>query len=132
MKEKKIEIGELIKNKREALGYTMGQLSRMSGVDKAEISRIEKMERKNPNPITLKNLAKALNLDIIAIYREIGILDKTNDSFIEELTEILDNEGIKEMLELYLKDISYKAMIQGKTEEVKEIVQGLENIRKKL
>lgn len=125
-------IGEIIKERREELGYSFGKLSTLSGVDKAEISRIESGDRKNPNPLMIKKIAKTLELNIIEIYREMGLLDNTNEVFLSELLELLNNDDLIKILEIYQKEISYQAMINNKVNEIKDKVEGIQKIIDKI
>lgn len=121
-------IGKKIKEKREELGYSFGKLSNLSGVDRAEISRIESGDRKNPNPIMVKKIATALGMDIIELYEDMGLLESTDKVFLNEMMEILDSKDLVKILELYQKEISYEAIKQGKLEEVKEKLEGIQRI----
>ena len=121
-------IGKKIKEKREGLGYSFGKLSNLSGVDRAEISRIERGDRKNPNPIMVKKIASALGMDIIELYEDMGLLESTDKVFLNEMMEILDSNDLVKILELYQKEISYEAIKQGKLEEVKEKLEGIQRI----
>ncbi|MDH6459695.1 transcriptional regulator with XRE-family HTH domain [Fusobacterium sp. PH5-7] len=121
-------IGKKIKEKREELGYSFGKLSNLSGVDRAEISRIESGDRKNPNPIMVKKIASALGMDIIELYEDMGLLESTDKVFLNEMMEILDSNDLVKILELYQKEISYEAIKQGKLEEVKEKLEGIQRI----
>lgn len=121
-------IGKKIKEKREELGYSFGKLSNLSGVDRAEISRIESGDRKNPNPIMVKKIATALGMDIIELYEDMGLLESTDKIFLNEMMEILDNNDLVKILELYQKEISYEAIKQGKLEDVREKLEGIQRI----
>lgn len=121
-------IGKKIKEKREELGYSFGKLSNLSGVDRAEISRIESGDRKNPNPVMVKKIASALGMDIIELYEDMGLLESTDKVFLNEMMEILDSNDLVKILELYQKEISYEAIKQGKLEEVKEKLEGIQRI----
>lgn len=121
-------IGKKIKEKREKLGYSFGKVSNLSGVDRAEISRIESGDRKNPNPIIVKKIATALGMDIIELYEDMGLLESTDKVFLNEMMEILDSNDLVKILELYQKEISYEAIKQGKLEEVKEKLEGIQRI----
>lgn len=125
-------IGKKIKEKREELGYSFGKVSNLSGVDRAEISRIESGDRKNPNPIMVKKIATALGMDIIELYEDMGLLESTDKVFLNEMMEILDSNDLVKILELYQKEISYEAIKQGKLEEVKEKLEGIQRIIEKI
>lgn len=125
-------VGEKLKKKREELDYSFGKLSNLSGVDKAEISRIENGERKNPNPITIKKIAEVLGLDIIELYEEMGLLDIKDKTVIRQMLNIFNNEDLKKILELYQKEITFEAMKQNKIEDIKEKVEGIQKIIEKI
>lgn len=121
-------VGEKLKERREELGYSFGKLSSLSGVDRAEISRIETGDRKNPNPIMVKKMASAMGMNIIELYEDMGLLENTDNVFLNEMMEILNNNDLIKILELYQKEISFEAMKQGKIEEVKEKIDGIQKI----
>lgn len=125
-------IGKKIKEKREELGYSFGKLSNLSGVDRAEISRIESGDRKNPNPIMVKKIASAMGMNIIELYEDMGLLENTDRVFLNEMMEILNNDDLIKILELYQKEISFEAMKQGKIEEVKNKIDGIQKIIEKI
>ena len=74
--EKAKEIGEFLRKKREELGYSTNQLLIKTDIDKSDISRIENGKKRKLNPIYLKKLAKALNIDIIELFKMVGYLDE--------------------------------------------------------
>lgn len=74
--EKAKEIGEFLRKKREELGYSTNQLLMKTDIDKSDISRIENGKKRKLNPIYLKKLAKALNIDIIELFKMVGYLDE--------------------------------------------------------
>lgn len=125
-------IGEKLKERREMLGYSFGKLSGLSGVDRAEISRIETGDRKNPNPIMVKKIASAMGMNIIELYEDMGLLENTDRVFLNEMMEILNNDDLIKILELYQKEISFEAMKQGKIEEVKNKIDGIQKIIEKI
>jgi len=121
-------VGEKLKEKREELGYSFGKLSTLSGVDRAEISRIESGDRKSPNPIMVKKMASAMGMNVIELYEDMGLLENTDNVFLNEMMEILNNNDLIKILELYQKEISFEAMKQGKIEEVKDKIDGIQKI----
>ena len=125
-------IGEKLKERREMLGYSFGKLSGLSGVDRAEISRIESGGRKNPNPIMVKKIASAMGMNIIELYEDMGLLENTDRVFLNEMMEILNNDDLIKILELYQKEISFEAMKQFKIEEVKNKIDGIQKIIEKI
>lgn len=121
-------VGEKLKERRDELGYSFGKLSSLSGVDRAEISRIETGDRKNPNPIMVKKMASAMGMNVIELYEDMGLLENTDKVFLNEMMEILNNNDLVKILELYQKEISFEAMKQGKIEEVKDKIDGIQKI----
>lgn len=66
-RKKKNYTQEQVKIKLESMGHL---------VNRSDIQRIEKGERKIPNAILLKNLCKIYKIDVIKVFEEIGYLDK--------------------------------------------------------
>lgn len=59
-----MNLGDLIKNKREELNISQRKLAKISNIDCAELSRIESNKRKKPNVIFLKSIASNLDLSL--------------------------------------------------------------------
>ncbi|HHV36154.1 MAG TPA: helix-turn-helix transcriptional regulator [Syntrophomonadaceae bacterium] len=57
-----MEIGEMIKKRREKLGFSQRQLAYLSGVSNTEIKRIEDGDRKQPSQEILCKLANPLRV----------------------------------------------------------------------
>lgn len=125
-------VGEKLKERREELGYSFGKVSSLSGVDRAEISRIETGDRKNPNPIMVKKIASAMGMNVIELYEDMGLLENTDKVFLNEMMQILDNKDLIKILELYQKEISFEAIKQGKIEEIKDKLEGIQRIIEKI
>ena len=125
-------VGEKLKERREELGYSFGKVSSLSGVDRAEISRIETGDRKNPNPIMVKKIALAMGMNVIELYEDMGLLENTDKVFLNEMMQILDNKDLIKILELYQKEISFEAIKQGKIEEIKDKIEGIQRIIEKI
>lgn len=125
-------VGEKLKERREELGYSFGKVSSLSGVDRAEISRIETGDRKNPNPIMVKKIASAMGMNVIELYEDMGLLENTDKVFLNEMMQILDNKDLIKILELYQKEISFEAIKQGKIEEIKDKIEGIQRIIEKI
>ncbi|WP_339010456.1 helix-turn-helix domain-containing protein [Fusobacterium varium] len=125
-------VGEKLKERREELGYSFGKVSSLSGVDRAEISRIETGDRKNPNPIMVKKIASAMGMNVIELYEDMGLLENTDKVFLNEMMQILDNKDLVKILELYQKEISFEAIKQGKIEEIKDKLEGIQRIIEKI
>lgn len=56
-----------VKRHREIQGLTLDQLSALSGIGKSTISELEN-NKSHPTMLTLLSIAKALNVDIKALY----------------------------------------------------------------
>lgn len=72
------ELGQFIKEKREALGLTQKALGEAASLSDAEIHRIETGSRKTPNWNSLCCIAKALDLHPLEILQKAGYIT-TND-----------------------------------------------------
>ncbi|MDY4011360.1 MAG: S24 family peptidase [Fusobacterium gastrosuis] len=70
------EIGEIFKNRREELKYSTNKIQLLTNIDKADLSRIENGKKRKINPIYIKELAKALKLDVIELFKKVGYLDE--------------------------------------------------------
>lgn len=62
----------LIKNRREAAGFSARGLGAKAGVDDSTIVRLEKGVRQSPRPDVLTKLAQVLNLDIADLFALAG------------------------------------------------------------
>ena len=58
-----VELGKIIKSKRESKGLTQLELADMSGVDRNYIGMLERGER-NPSYLSLMKIAKGLNIHV--------------------------------------------------------------------
>jgi len=54
----------LVKQRREELGFSQGELARKVGIQREQINRIENRKIKNPGIIICKKIAKALYVDV--------------------------------------------------------------------
>lgn len=63
----KIKVTYNVRHQREIQGLTLDQLSMLSGVGKSTISELEN-DKSHPTILTLLSIAKALNVDIKALY----------------------------------------------------------------
>ncbi|MFS1513671.1 helix-turn-helix transcriptional regulator [Chengkuizengella sp. SCS-71B] len=75
--EKRLSLGELIREKREKLGMTLIQLAEAADVDKGNLSRVEAGQVKRPN---FENILKICS-----------VLDIPNEKMIEKYIESIDN-----------------------------------------
>ncbi|NLV90466.1 MAG: helix-turn-helix transcriptional regulator, partial [Tenericutes bacterium] len=72
MKGSKNALAEVITNARSKKGISMRELARLSGMDHAEISRIEKGTRLKPNILFLRRLAENLDLSLVDLLKTAG------------------------------------------------------------
>lgn len=73
--------GEYVKALRKKRGYTLKQLSALSGLSDAQISRIENSSRGIPKLDNLKKLAKALDVPPDSLLEKSGLIPKNDSSF---------------------------------------------------
>ena len=111
-------LAEVITEARSKKGLSMRELARLSGMDHAEISRIEKGTRLKPNILFLRRLAINLELSLVDLlktagYSEIDIMwgsnGEGNKSEIDLKNEILElrrvNNNIEEKLTISRNEI---------------------------
>lgn len=70
-----LEIGSVIKKRREELNYSTNYIEIHTGINKADLSRIENGKKKKINPIYLKELSKVLKLNQIELFAMAGFID---------------------------------------------------------
>lgn len=63
------KLGNSIRRRRNQLGLSQSELSRLSGVDRTTISKIENGERKTPLITTLNKIFKILDMDIYDVMK---------------------------------------------------------------
>ncbi|MBO7129227.1 MAG: helix-turn-helix transcriptional regulator [Prevotella sp.] len=63
-----IELGKIIKSKRELKGLTQLELAEKSGVDRNYIGMLERGER-NPSYLSLLKIAKGLNIQVFNLIK---------------------------------------------------------------
>lgn len=73
--EQAFELGKYLKERREELKYSTNHIEIHTGINKADLSRIENGKKKKINPIYLKELAKVLKLNQIELFNKIGYID---------------------------------------------------------
>ncbi|MBC2855453.1 transcriptional regulator, XRE family protein [Cetobacterium sp. 2A] len=71
-----LKIGNIIKRRREELGYSTNFIEIRTGINKADLSRIENGKKKKINPIYLKELSKILKLNQIELFSTAGFIDR--------------------------------------------------------
>ncbi len=74
--EKRIKLGNYIKKLRLEKGYGFNQFAIKANINVADLSRIEKAEKKKINAYQLMNIAQALKIDYRELYQIVGYLDK--------------------------------------------------------
>ena len=72
MTNKNSTLAEVITNARSQKGLSMRELARLSGMDHAEISRIEKGTRLKPNILFLRRIAENLELSLVDLLKIAG------------------------------------------------------------
>ncbi len=87
----KRNIGIIIREQRKSIPLTISQLSKMSSVSIAHLSRIEKGER-TPSPHTLQLVAKPLGFDLNELLIVAGYLAPEPSSFSEQERKKLRTE----------------------------------------
>ena len=73
--EQALKLGKYLKNRREELNYSTNHIEIYTGINKADLSRIENGKKKKINPIYLKELAKVLKLNQIELFNMVGFID---------------------------------------------------------
>lgn len=113
MAKSKETLAEVITNARIKKGLSMRELARLSDMDHAEISRIEKGTRLKPNILFLRRLAMNLELSLVDLlttagYSEIDIMwgsdkedSRTQDDLKKEILELQKvNNSVEESLRI--------------------------------
>jgi len=94
------KLAEVMKTKRKELNLTQAQLSKMTNINRAIISRME-MNNFIPSIIQLENLAKVLNFDINTLFYD----ENANNAFValrsKNLTEE-EKEGVENLYTLMI------------------------------
>jgi len=86
--EQALNLGKFLKNRRDELNYSTNHIEIHTGIDKADLSRIENGKKKKINPIYLKELAKVLKLNQIELFNMVGFID---DEYLPK-NEIIDTD----------------------------------------
>ncbi|MBP5223212.1 MAG: helix-turn-helix transcriptional regulator [Lachnospiraceae bacterium] len=98
-------LGEFILNARVDRGFTQAELGEKCRISGAEISRLEAGKRKNPSPIILRSLSKALIVDYAQLMQLAGYTEEVHEEekTFEQVFRNADGEivdvvrGVKEM-----------------------------------
>lgn len=130
------KLGEFFKERREKLGYSTNYIEIHTGINKADLSRIENGKKKKINPIYLKQLSKVLKLDQIEVLNKVGYIDneympggalfEEKYNFKLQKNDILELEKLQNDITLYFKDKkidldSKKKLLEAMTEVFYEI-----------
>lgn len=95
-------IGEHIKRIRKTVGISQQELAEMSGVSKAQISRLENGEQTNPQINTIVSIASNLGVSV----EEVIYGNKTDSfSYLEKTLKELpqqDQEAIKKLIKVWI------------------------------
>ena len=75
-KSKSLSLGEYLSARRNELGLSTHEVARRSGVNQAQVSRIEQ-GLQQPSPDTLVGMAKALDLETADVWAAAGYRDAT-------------------------------------------------------
>ena len=86
--EQALNLGEFLKKRREELNYSTNHIEIYTGINKADLSRIENGKKKKINPIYLKELAKILKLNQIELFNKVGYID---DEYLPQ-NEVVETE----------------------------------------
>ncbi|ERM17882.1 helix-turn-helix domain-containing protein [Brevibacillus laterosporus] len=101
-------LGELIKRKRVEIGISLSEVSRMTGISKGVISKIESGETKSPELRTLKPIADVLKIpyeDIIEYSIQVERRYGLYDDFLSEAIEISNPSLINKVAIKFLENI---------------------------
>ena len=79
MKNNYMILGEIIKNRRIALGYSLRNLANEVGISHTELVRIENGNRQCLNTITLLKICKLLNLDFLTLLEDANFYEREEE-----------------------------------------------------
>lgn len=121
--EKLIEFGNFLKKLRFENGYTLEYLQNKTGINIADLNRIENASRKKINPFHLIALSNIYNINVLTFYEMIGYIDKEKINSFVEKEEIEKNisELFDEKSNLYAKIPLYSSVAAGAGKVVDEM-----------
>lgn len=122
---KNIELSKMIKTARELKGISQRELARRTDIDNAEISRIEKGKRLQPNFFALRSLSKELNLD----FKDLMEAAKYDKEEIEIFLPLKDEES-KPFESRTWTEEEYNAFLNVKEEGI-DLLKAIRNFRKR-
>ena len=107
-------IAEYITNARKEKGYSIRKLSRLSGIDKSTISKLESGKVNNPRLLIIKTLCRYLDISYgeCLYIMELGATYNPNNAMLMNYYKNLDSKTLK---------ITYKNII-GKIKEYDKIL----------
>lgn len=105
LEEDAIKLGELLKEKRKENNLTITDIEAKSGINRADIHRLEGGQKKRLNPFQLVSLADVLDINLIDLFILAGFINKKAiTDFVKKKTD----ERISEQLKI----ISYTGAIK--------------------
>jgi transcriptional regulator with XRE-family HTH domain len=95
------KLAKWITNERNERNWSQGELARKAGISRPTISNYESGKIKNPDPETLRSIAKALNRPETVIFRAAGILSPKQKltSLQKEASELIAQLPVNEQKE---------------------------------
>jgi transcriptional regulator with XRE-family HTH domain len=132
MKGSKNALAEVITNARSKKGISMRELARLSGMDHAEISRIEKGTRLKPNILFLRRLAENLDLSLVDLLKTAGYseIDISWGSGREDNKSIVDLK--KELEDIQVLNNNLESSVSVYKNETRKIKSDIEHLMKKI
>ena len=109
------KLGDSIRNRRNQYGLSQSELSRLSGVDRTTISKIENGERKTPMVSTLIKIFKVLDMDIYDVMEENLVCENCKRK--EMLSDLVDDEEIDGKYIKFEIKFSSRCYIEGNDED---------------
>lgn len=132
MQKSKNTLAEIITTARSQKGLSMRELARLSGMDHAEISRIEKGTRLKPNILFLRRLAENLELSLVDLLKIAGYSDLDINWGLgrEENRSIVDLK--KELEDMQLSNNNLESFVSIYKNETRKIKSSIEHLIKKI
>ena len=132
MKGSKNALAEVITNARSKKGISMRELARLSGMDHAEISRIEKGTRLKPNILFLRRLAENLDLSLVDLLKTAGYseIDISWGSGREDNKSIVDLK--KELEDIQVLNNNLESSVSIYKNETRKIKSDIEHLIKNI
>lgn len=98
-----IAVGDYIKQKREAVGYSLKKMASLCGISDSELYKIENGSRQNPNWRNLCEIAKSLDVHPFEILLVAGYIADTDINPVHKLKRLgkLSNDEL-ELVQLYI------------------------------